>query len=67
MLDPNPDLPGDTPIAMIGFPTVVLNALILAGLETVGEIRSMGDRDLRRMRRIGPGRLAYLRDAVGRG
>ncbi len=66
MLDPSPELPADTPIATVGFPTTVQNALILAGLTTVGDIRSIGDLELRRLRRIGPGRLAYLRHAVGR-
>ncbi len=61
MLDPSPDLPAVTLIAEVGFPTIVRNALILAGLNTIGDIRSASDGELQRIRRIGPGRLVYIR------
>ena len=66
IVDPSPELPADTPITMVAFPTIVRNALISAGLKTVGELRSIDDGKLRRLRRIGLGRLEYLRCSVGR-
>ena len=66
MFDPTPELPANTLITTIRFPTIVRNALILAGLTTVGDFRALPDRDLRMLRRVGPGRLSYLRKKLGR-
>jgi hypothetical protein len=65
MLDPDANLPDDTPIDAVRFSTIVRNALLHAGFRTIGEVRVTGDDILRRMRRIGPGRLAYLRNTLG--
>ena len=35
-LEPTPELPDDTPIREVGFPTRTKNALFAAGLKTVG-------------------------------
>src|SRR6266850_3986475 len=43
MLYPAPELPDDTPIENVRFSTRVRNALITAGLKTVGEIREASD------------------------
>ena len=53
MFDPLPDLPDDTLIEMVRLPTIVRNALISAGLKTIGEIRTTTDRELLGMRRLG--------------
>ena len=42
-LEPTPELPDDTPIREVQFPTRVKNALFAAGLKTVGEVREMSD------------------------
>jgi hypothetical protein len=65
MLDADLNLPDDTAIEMVRLLTIVRNALLLAGFRTIGEVRDTGDKDLRRIRRIGPGRLVYLRDTLG--
>jgi hypothetical protein len=65
MFDPVPNLPDDTPIETVRFSTIVRNGLLLAGFKTIGEIRATADSDLRRTRRFGPGRLAYLRRTLG--
>jgi DNA-directed RNA polymerase alpha subunit len=64
-LDPTPELPDDTLIEMVRFPIIIRNGLSLAGLKTIGEIRAMSDGELRRIRRIGPGTLAFLRTSLG--
>ena len=45
-LEPTPELPDDTPIREVGFPTRTKNALFAAGLKTVGEVREMSDEAL---------------------
>ncbi len=67
MFDPVPNLPDDTLIEKVRFPTIVRNALKLAGIKTIGDIRARSDGEMRRMIRIGPGRLAYLRRTLGSG
>jgi DNA-directed RNA polymerase alpha subunit len=61
MLDPAPNLPDDTPIDVVRFSPLIRKSLNAAGLKTIGEIRSMPDDELRRMRGVGTGSLAYLR------
>jgi hypothetical protein len=67
MFNPISSLPDDTLIDMTRLPTIVRNALNTAGLETVGDIRATSDGELRRMRRIGVGTLAFLSKALGSG
>jgi DNA-directed RNA polymerase alpha subunit len=66
MFDAAPNLPDETLIETVRFPTILRNALISAGLKTIGEIRAMSDDELRRITRIGKESLAYLRRTVGR-
>jgi len=65
MFDPDPDLPDDTLIEMVRFSPLIRKSLNAAGLKTIGEIRAMTDDKLRRMRGIGTGSLAHLRETIG--
>jgi hypothetical protein len=65
MFDPVPNLPDDTPIETVRSSTIVRNGLLLAGFKTIGEIGATADSDLRRKRRFGPGRSAYLHGTLG--
>lgn len=67
MFDPVPNLPDETLIEMVRFPTILRNALISAGLKTIGDIRATPDGELGRMTRIGKESLAYLRRTLGSG
>jgi DNA-directed RNA polymerase alpha subunit len=42
-LEPTPELPDNTPIREVYFPTRIKDALFAAGLKTVGEVREMSD------------------------
>jgi DNA-directed RNA polymerase alpha subunit len=66
LLDPTPDLPDDTAIERIRWPTRILTVLRNAGIKTVGEIRETSDADILRFQRGGPGVIAFLRRALGR-
>jgi hypothetical protein len=66
MFDAAPNLSDETLIETVRFPTILPNALISAGLKTIGEIRAMSDDELGRITRIGKESLAYLRRTVGR-
>ena len=67
MFDPCPDLPDDTLIEMVRFSPLIRKSLNAAGLKTIGEIRAMPDEKLRKMRGIGMGSLAHLRETTGVG
>jgi hypothetical protein len=45
-LEPTPELPDDTPIREVRFPTRMKDALFAAGLKTVGEVRETSDKAL---------------------
>jgi DNA-directed RNA polymerase alpha subunit len=64
-LEPTPELPDDTPIREVGFPTRTKNALFAAGLKTVGEVREMSDEALLSLPDFGKASVAYLRDTLG--
>ena len=66
MLEPTPDLPDDTEIERISWPTRILTVLRNAGVKTVGEIRETSDADILRFQRGGPSLVAFLRNALGR-
>jgi DNA-directed RNA polymerase alpha subunit len=38
LIDPTPELPDDTPIDCVRFPTRIRNVLARSGLKTVGEV-----------------------------
>jgi DNA-directed RNA polymerase alpha subunit len=66
LLDPTPDMPDDTEIDQIRWPTRILTVLQNAGIQTVREIRETSDADILRFRRGGPQVVAFLRTALGR-
>jgi DNA-directed RNA polymerase alpha subunit len=39
LIDPTPELPDDTPIDCVRFPTRIRNVLTGSGMKTVGEVR----------------------------
>jgi len=65
MLDPAPELPDDTPIGRIRFPTRILNILTNAGIQKVGEVREMSDDTLLSFQDCGGSSVAYLRETLG--
>jgi DNA-directed RNA polymerase alpha subunit len=46
MFDPTPELPDDTLISDVEFPSRIRNVLVAAGLKTVGEVRETSDETL---------------------
>lgn len=65
MIDPSPELPDDMPIASVELPPKVREALVAAGVKTVGEIREMPDKDMQRIPDLGKSSLALLRKTLG--
>jgi DNA-directed RNA polymerase alpha subunit len=65
LLDPTPELPDDTPIERVQFPTRVLNVLVTAGLRTVGEVREISDETLLSFQDLGKGSVNRLRETLG--
>ena len=65
MLHPKPELPDDTLIDRVQFPTRISNALNAAGLKEVGEVRESSDEALLSLPDLGRGSVAYLRETLG--
>jgi hypothetical protein len=65
MLYPTPELPDVTLIEQVRFSTRIRNALNAAGIKTIGEVREASDDNLLCLQDIGPGSIAYLREALG--
>ena len=65
LVDPTPELPDNTPIECVRFPTRVQNALAAAGLKTVGEVRETSDEILLSFQNFGHGSVANLRETLG--
>jgi hypothetical protein len=65
LLDLTPELPDDTPLDRVQFPTRVRAALAALGLITVGEIRETSNEMLRDLHDLGSGSIFYLREALG--
>jgi DNA-directed RNA polymerase alpha subunit len=65
LIDPTPELPDDTPIADVRFPTRIRNVLATAGLMTVGEVREIADETLLSFQNLGPSSVAQLRESLG--
>jgi hypothetical protein len=65
MLDPAPELPDDTLVSQVQFPTPILNALAAAGLRTVGKVREAPDEMLLSLPDLGPGSVSHLREMLG--
>jgi len=64
-LDPTPELPNDTPLRQMRFPTRIKNALFAAGIKTVGEVRESSDESLLSLPDFGKGSVAQLRATLG--
>jgi DNA-directed RNA polymerase alpha subunit len=64
-IDPTPELPDDTLIENIRFPTRLRNALAAEGLKTVAEVRETADKTFLSFQDIGPDSVAHLREALG--
>jgi DNA-directed RNA polymerase alpha subunit len=65
LIDPTPELPDDTPIDYVRFPTRIRNVLAGSGLKTVGEVRETTDETLLTYQDMGPGAIKHLRDILG--
>jgi DNA-directed RNA polymerase alpha subunit len=65
MLDPTPELPDDTLISRLQFPTRIQNVLSGAGLRTVSEVREASDDMLLSLPDLGPGSVTHLRETLG--
>jgi DNA-directed RNA polymerase alpha subunit len=65
LIDPTPELPDDTPIDCVRFPTRIRNVLAAAGLKTVGEVRDTADKTLLSFQDLGHGSIKHLRSSLG--
>jgi DNA-directed RNA polymerase alpha subunit len=70
MSEPNmlrlmPELPDDMPLAEVGLPSRIRNALIACGLETVGEISETSNKVLLSFQELVKGSVAHLRETLG--
>jgi DNA-directed RNA polymerase alpha subunit len=65
LVDPTPELPDNTPIENVRFPTRLRNVLAAAGLKTVGEVRETVDKTLLSFQDLGPDSVAHLRRTLG--
>ena len=64
-LEPTPELPDDTSLREVYFPTQIKDALFAAGLKTVGEVREMSDQALLDLPNFGEASVAHLRETLG--
>jgi hypothetical protein len=65
MLDPTPELPDDTLVSRVQFPSRIQNVLAGAGLRTVGEVREASNEMLLSLPDLGPGSVKHLRETLG--
>jgi hypothetical protein len=65
LLDPTPELPDDTLLDRVQFPTRIQAALAALGLRTVREIRETSNEMLLDLHDLGSGSIFYLREALG--
>jgi hypothetical protein len=64
LIDPRPELPNNTPINRIRFPTRIQNALAAAGLKTLCEVREASDEMLLSLPDLGHGSVKHLSDPL---
>jgi DNA-directed RNA polymerase alpha subunit len=64
-LDPTLGLPDDTPVSDVELPARIRNALVAAGLETVGEVRETADETLLSFQHLGKSSVAHIRETLG--
>ena len=65
MLEPTPELPDDTLISVVELPARIRTVLVIAGLETVGEVRETSDEILLSFQDFGKASVAHLRETLG--
>jgi DNA-directed RNA polymerase alpha subunit len=65
LIDPTPELPDNTRIEDVRFPTRIRNILTAAGLKTVGEVRETADKTLLTFPDVGQGSVSHLRETLG--
>jgi DNA-directed RNA polymerase alpha subunit len=65
LIDPTAELPDDTTINQVRFPTRIHNVLASEGLKTVGEVRETADETLLSFQDLGPGSIKHLRETLG--
>jgi DNA-directed RNA polymerase alpha subunit len=65
LVDPTPELPDDTLIANVRFPTRIRNVLAAAGLKTVGDVRETTDETLLSLQDLGSVSVKHLRETLG--
>jgi DNA-directed RNA polymerase alpha subunit len=65
LIDPTPELPDDTAIENVQLPTRIRNALAVAGLKTVGEVREASGEMLLSLPDLGQGSVTHLRETLG--
>jgi DNA-directed RNA polymerase alpha subunit len=64
-LDPTPELPNETPLDRVRFPSRIRDVLSLEGLQTVGQVRETPDATLLSVPDLGPRSVAHLRETLG--
>jgi len=64
-IDPTLWLPDDTPISDVELPARIRNALVAAGLETVGEVRETADETLLSFQDLGKSSVTHIRKTLG--
>jgi DNA-directed RNA polymerase alpha subunit len=65
LFDPTPELPDDTLIEDVRLSTRIRNALIFAGIKTVGQIRETPDETLYSFQNLGKRSVVHLRETLG--
>ena len=65
MLYPTPEVPDDTLVENVRFPTRIRNALTAGSLKTVGEIREASDETLLSLQDLGKASVTQLRETLG--
>ncbi len=64
-LDPTPELPDETPIERVRFPTRIRNVFSAEGQQTVGQVRETSDATLLSFPDLGPSSVAHVRETLG--
>ena len=64
-LVPTPELPDETPLEQVKFPTRIKNVLAVEGLKTVGQVRETPDATLLSFPDLGPLSVVHLRETLG--
>jgi DNA-directed RNA polymerase alpha subunit len=64
-LDPQPELPDDTPVDVLDIAPRVQQILVAEGFETIGEVREVADEVLLSFQNFGVGTVSHLRETLG--